>query len=483
MILGTDLGERSLSICIPTHHGRAGTLAETLESVARQAGTAPGWTLEVCVSDNASCDDTEGVVRAFERDSGVAVTYRRNERDLGLGRNMFGALGLARGHWCWPIGSDDHLAQDAVAVMTRLLENYPEATAVAHPRANFAWDMSDRIEQDPPELFPLVDETTVYRGADAVHANLGLSWAYMGCHILRRDRLTEALAQDGEAALAHPDWPQVYLLGCLARLHPLWVWYPLPLVKARSHNSYFAGESDGRKGLARFHADIVEGLCDVWRDLVEPGSPVHGELTFRTYRLMATPQAIRAIKGRDGHDLRADWMLVRAFAPRFARLRDFWLHSAPALAVPGPLQRAVACLRARAVGPSRPLTLDATRTTVTAAVPPSMPARRMVAVRSETRNEGDTRLASTPPNPVHLSYRWYERDFGEVGTYGLRTALPRPLEPGARAELELKILTPWDPGRYQLRISPVQEFVAWFDDLDSANGARFDVTVHGGAES
>jgi len=478
----TDLGERSLSICIPTHHGRARTLTETLDSVARQADTVPGWTLEVCVSDNASRDGTEGVVRAFERDSGVRVAYRRNERDLGLGRNMFGALRLASGRWCWPIGSDDHLAQDALAVMTRLLETHPGATAVAHPRANFAWDMSDRIEQDAPELFPLVNETTVYRGADAVQANLGLSWAYMGCHILRRDRLTEVLAQEGEAALAHTDWPQVYLLGCLARLHPMWVWYPLSLVKARSHNSYFTGASDERKDLARFHTDIVKGLCNVWRDLVEPGSPVHGELTFRTYRLMATPQAIRAIKGREGHDLRADWMLVRVFAPRFARLRDFWLHSAPALAVPGLLQRAVERIRARAIGPSRPLPLDATRTTVTARVPPSMPARRMVAVPSETCNEGDARLASTPPNPVHLSYRWY-RDADDVGTYGLRTVLPRPLEPGARAALELKVLTPWEPGRYQLRISPLQEFVAWFDDLDLENGARFDVTIHGGTKS
>lgn len=479
---GTDLGERSLSICIPTHHGRAGTLAEALQSVAGQVDAAPAWTIEVCISDNASRDGTAAVVRAFERDSGLRVTYHRNERDLGVGPNIFGVLGLARGSWCWPMGSDDHLTEDAVAVMTRLLEAHPEATAVAHPRANFTPDMSDRIEQDPPELYPLVDETTVYRGADAVHANLGLSWAYLGCHVLRRDRLAELAEQEREAALAHRDWPQVYLLGRLARRHPVWVWYPLPLVKSRSDNSYFVAEDDGRKDLARFHADIVEGLGDVWSALAKPGSPVHGELTFRTYRVMATPRAIRAIKARDGHGLRADWMLVRAFAPRFARLRDFWLRSAPALAVPGALQRAAAVLRARMAGPSRPLSLDGAKTTVTAAVPPSMPARRMFTVRSETRNEGDARLASTPPNPVFVSYRWYAES-GELGTYGLRTPLPRALKPGARAELELKVLTPWDPGRYQLRISPVQEFVAWFDDLDSANGARFDVTVHAGTKS
>lgn len=422
------------------------------------------------------------MVRAFERDSGVPVTYHRNDRDLGLGPNIFGVLGLARGRWCWPLGSDDHLTEDALAVMTRLLEAHPDATAAAHPRTNFTPDMSDRIEQDAPELFPLVDETTVYRGAGAILANLGLSFAYLGCNVLRRDRLMEVLGREREAALAHSDWPQVHLLGRLAQRHPVWVWYPVPLVKARSENSYFVGESDRRKDLARFHADIVEGLCDVWGALAEPGGPVHGELTFRTYRIMAAPQAIRVIKGRRGHDLRADWMLVRAFTPRFARLRDFWLRSAPALAVPGSLQRAVASVRARSAGPSRPLPPGEARTTLTATVPPSMPARRMVQVLSQTRNAGGARLASTPPNPVHVSYRWY-RQSGEVGTYGLRTLLPRALKPGGSIELELKILTPWEPGQYQLRISPVQEFVAWFDDLDSGNGARFDVTIHAGTES
>lgn len=479
---GTDLVERSLSICIPTHHGRAGTLAEALESVARQARSAPGWTLEVCISDNASRDGTEGVVRAFERDSGVAVTYHRNEHDLGLGRNIFGVLGLARGRWCWPVGSDDHLVDDALAVMTRLLEAHPDATAVTHPRMNFTPEMSDRIEQDWPELYPLVDETTVYRGADSVLANLGLSWAYMGCHVLRRDRLVETLAREGQSSLAHSDWPQVHLLGRLAQRDPVWVWYPVPLVKSRSDTSYFWDEGGGRKDLAQFHADVVEGLCDVWSGLAEPGDPVHGELTFRTYRIMATPEAIRVIKARRDHGLREDWTLVRSFTPRFARLRDFWLRSAPALAVPGSLQRAMGRVRARSAGPSRPLPPDAARTTVTATVPPSMPARRMVTVASETRNKGGTQLASTPPNPVHVSYRWY-RESRDVGTYGLRTTLQRALKPGCSAELELKVLTPWEPGRYELRISPVQELVAWFDDLDSGNGARFDVTVRAATES
>ena len=43
--------------------------------------------------------------------------------------------------------------------------------------------------------------------------------------------------------------------------------------------------------------------------------------------------------------------------------------------------------------------------------------------------------------------------------------------------LQASVSAPWEPGRYELRISPVQELVAWFDDVDPANGARFEVEL------
>jgi len=153
--------EHSLSISIPTHHGRAPLLAEALSSIAGQTGSVPGWDLEVCESDNASHDGTEEVVRAFERESGMPVTYCRNEHDLGLGANILQAVELASGHWCWPVGSDDHLAGDALLTMIRLLEAHPDATGVTQPRENFTADMSHRLEPDRPDFYPLGPEPSI----------------------------------------------------------------------------------------------------------------------------------------------------------------------------------------------------------------------------------------------------------------------------------------------------------------------------------
>jgi hypothetical protein len=55
--------------------------------------------------------------------------------------------------------------------------------------------------------------------------------------------------------------------------------------------------------------------------------------------------------------------------------------------------------------------------------------------------------------------------------------LPRPLPPGAFETLTVPIRAPHERGLYELRVSLVQEYVAWFDDVDEASGLRRKVNV------
>src|SRR5688572_21711912 len=73
-----------LSVCIPTHHGRAGALDDLLSELTAQLADL-GDDVEVCVSDNASQDATAAVVQAHRRGLGTRLRYRRNDRDLGVG--------------------------------------------------------------------------------------------------------------------------------------------------------------------------------------------------------------------------------------------------------------------------------------------------------------------------------------------------------------------------------------------------------------
>lgn len=110
-----------LSLCIPTYN-RAGYLIELLESVVATTTAAERAQVEICVSDNASTDDTEARVREFSAHHGLPVHYRRNERNLGADQNFLNAVAMASGEYCWLMGSDDMLAPGLVGQVLARLE-------------------------------------------------------------------------------------------------------------------------------------------------------------------------------------------------------------------------------------------------------------------------------------------------------------------------------------------------------------------------
>jgi len=79
--------------------------------------------------------------------------------------------------------------------------------------------------------------------------------------------------------------------------------------------------------------------------------------------------------------------------------------------------------------------------------------------------------------PVHVAYRLYDETGHPVVPEGHRTLLPEPIAPGAASDVALGVELPAEPGRYELVVTPVQEFFAWFDDLDPGCTARLPVVV------
>lgn len=106
------------------------------------------------------------------------------------------------------------------------------------------------------------------------------------------------------------------------------------------------------------------------------------------------------------------------------------------------------------------------RVALSATVPPELPAGSWHEVTCQIENLGPAFLVSAPPHPVHLSYRWLA---GETAQEGERTRLPQSIAPRTGAECYLGLRTPPAPGVYELRVTLVQEGVAWFDDLDPRN--------------
>ena len=104
-----------LSICIPTYN-RAAFLGYALDSIIAQATDE----VEIVVSDNASTDGTEALIRDYQTRF-PRIRYHRNSENLGADRNFLKVVEIAQGEYCWLLGSDDALADGAItAVLSRL---------------------------------------------------------------------------------------------------------------------------------------------------------------------------------------------------------------------------------------------------------------------------------------------------------------------------------------------------------------------------
>ena len=113
-----------VSICIPTFQ-RAAQLAPTLARVAEVIANA-GWQerAEICLSDNASGDETPAVIAAFQP-PGIAVKRFRQAKNIGFARNLQTVARMAAGEYLLFQGDDDALASGVCATLERALAERP----------------------------------------------------------------------------------------------------------------------------------------------------------------------------------------------------------------------------------------------------------------------------------------------------------------------------------------------------------------------
>lgn len=142
-------------------------------------------------------------------------------------------------------------------------------------------------------------------------------------------------------------------------------------------------------------------------------------------------------------------------------------HALPGLPLAAPDD---ALLRVRASG--EPLPAEACIVRIFGHTPDAVEPGSHFIVDAEIQNLGSRTLASMLPNPTHVSYRWFRA--GTVVPLSdaepIRTRLPFALGRGQSVRVRVPIDAPTAAGDYLLRLTLVQEFVAWFDDINAENG-------------
>ena len=113
----------SVSICIPTYNS-AKFLRECLDSIVNQ--TYPNK--EIIISDNASTDETEKIVKEFVKK--YKVKYYRNKKNIGAEANFTRCIELAIGEFIAIFHSDDFYKPDMIQKEVQAFQDNPLVGAV-----------------------------------------------------------------------------------------------------------------------------------------------------------------------------------------------------------------------------------------------------------------------------------------------------------------------------------------------------------------
>jgi len=341
----TGAGAPLLSVCIPTHHGRAGTLRQTLESLAGQLGEGA----EVCVSDNASADGTEAMVRDFARRTGGRVAYRRHPESLGFTGNLLSAVELARGEFCWLFSSDDVAAPGAIAALTDLLRRHPDLSgATLRPTFRDAGLRAD-VKQWPRGSLPDGDGSEhVYDTPAGAQAQCGFLAGVLPAQVVRRELWLEtAAAEAASGGLAAAGYfPHMRVILGMMRRRPRWAWHPGVLLYMRTgaDNSVL---DDLRGDVTEYNLATAEEQERLWREFAGGRTAAYRRPMTRLYEFAFNPHVVGTYKLVPAHGWATERRLVSGSVRLFWWWPEFWLKTMPVVLTPFPLVRRAWRLAAR----------------------------------------------------------------------------------------------------------------------------------------
>ncbi len=100
----------------------------------------------------------------------------------------------------------------------------------------------------------------------------------------------------------------------------------------------------------------------------------------------------------------------------------------------------------------------------TVSAPAQVASGQTFAVSVTMKNTGWQQWDSAAVPPMFASYHWKDARGGAVVYDGVRTALPKAVEPGESVTVEVQVHAPAQPGQYRLSLDLVHESVTWLSD-------------------
>ncbi len=316
-----------LSVCIPTAN-RARFVAKAVESVIAEGRDD----VDIVVSDNASRDDTEQVVRGLASRH-PRITYFRQPENRGFDPNYLKVIELARGEWVWVLGDDDWLEPRAIERVLAALDLHPDAPGVTV--ACNTYDVAGNLVEAPPTTGRV---ERISGGGEMLEVRqLGYLIGNISTQIFNRAAAVRIMET---RALLHNGCSCHHLICHLIADRGLWLYLDDAVVAWRSGN-----DSAMANGLSRRAHLALTAYRDTVADVFGRDSATFHRFMDRQQTIVALNYVVRAKNVaqylqhvqpyrcglRERLTIYADALRTLYRYPRF------WTKVAPVVVVPGPL--------------------------------------------------------------------------------------------------------------------------------------------------
>lgn len=232
-----------LSICIPTHN-RAKFIRDALQSIVEQASNE----IEIVVSDNASDDNTQEIVEAFKTVFSQ-ITYSRSPINLGPDRNFLRIIQLAKGEYCWFLGSDDKIEEGAIAKVLLLLKEQPDLTGITVNNSGYDFSLKNRIFMQPVGDFV---ENVLFDSWEECFKRLFLNIGFISCQVFKRSLWLDVVAAKDVEKYCNA-YVHLYIMGHMIKQASKWLYFHQQCIGYRSGNDSFLNRGYFR----RLEIDVV----------------------------------------------------------------------------------------------------------------------------------------------------------------------------------------------------------------------------------
>jgi glycosyltransferase involved in cell wall biosynthesis len=331
-----------LSVCIPTHQGRAAVLKEAIDSILLQLTPALREQVQVCVSDNASEDETQALMERYLSENPGLFVYLRHSVNRGLVGNLLALVGAAQGDYCWLFSSDDRMAQHGLSEVLAVLSQNPMLAGLTVDLSYYDRSMAQCIKEGmPARLLPNHPERRqVFTSPAQIYRECGSVMGSLSLQVFDRKLWLEAAEEVGEAkCVTFRYFLYLYLFGRMVKKRPAWLWLPEKLVQSRTDNDTLT--QDLNRNALKYQTTVMEELHRIWGSLFHPASATCQALMRANFRSFWNGFALLSYKSRYVCGAADEGQALLVWTRCLYFLPAFWITVFPVLLTPSAVLRAV----------------------------------------------------------------------------------------------------------------------------------------------